>query len=156
MRSGKSEGNHPSGILGREASRGRTLCLDPYDPGLSLREGESGGRGHCQRLSLLAQWPSPNPGPVPRDCSLQAGWGWLFGQSTVLLIRKYGGEATQRDGVSSGGGFVTPSFPLIVSRTHLPTLYSGRRALESFILDGGGAAEKAKPPPLALPLQFFR
>lgn len=51
---------------------------------------------------------------------------------------------------------MTPSFLAVLSRTHLPTHYSGRCVLESFILDGGGAAAEAKPPPLAQPLQFFR
>lgn len=51
---------------------------------------------------------------------------------------------------------MTPGCPPILFRTHLSICHSGRGALEGFILGGGGAAEVAKPPPLALPLQFFR
>ena len=46
--------------------------------------------------------------------------------------------------------------PVLLSRTHLPTHYSGRRSFAGFMLDGGGAAEEAKPPPLTLNLQVFR
>lgn len=42
---------------------------------------------------------------------------------------------------------MTPSFPpILLSRTHLSTYHSGRRALEGFILDGGSPPRKPSLP----------
>lgn len=48
---------------------------------------------------------------------------------------------------------MTPSFPpVLLSRTHLPTHRSGRRALQGFILDAGGRGSQASPAGSASPV----
>lgn len=76
---------------------------------------------------LLAQRPSPPPGPrspgrsLPRSVGL--GWpGVAVWPQHHLPNSERRRAGTHRGGVSSGGGFVTPSFPsALLSRTHLPT-----------------------------------